>query len=805
MLECASFGGPGTSKWGNCQLELSGGIFRVIQTLLTNLFKAKAALLVAFALSFGLSALYAATPDDAYNPKIAAVKVEGNKNVAAILIYGHIQEKEGDVFSLRRVQEDIHSLFSMGNFKDVKVDAEPATKPGLVVLTFKVEERPLVGEILFKGNKKWDAKKLEEDMKTASKVAFDQAKLNEDLEGIRKKYHDEGYSYVEVTGEGKLDPAKNVVDVSINVAEGNKIKVGGVTVIGAQAFSAKKVADQLKDNRKGEKYKPDSLADDMKAVEDFYHNEGYLRAVVLEHQESLDDTRKKVFITMTVKEGQQFTTGKISFKGNVQFDDEDLSKALGLKKGDILRKKDMDDGLRRMKSLYADKGYIYSSLNPATDYDEDLKKADISFQVIEGQVAFVQDVKIVGNYKTRDYVIRRELDIHAGDKFEASKIRSSAQNLYNLGYFEDVNPEVEPGDVPGKEVLVFRIKERRTGSISVGGGYSSVQGLVGNVKLEEANLFGKGQHVTLDLEFGLYQSINIGFTEPWLFNTRTSLGVNLFDSTRVFLSSVPNTSDNTTNFYTQSQIGGSISIGRRLSRYWSVFGAYSLQNVQISNVDSYYTTIGTPQFIQATNSTTSSFTPRIVYDSRDNYFEPTTGWKHQLSIEFAGGPLQFDNNFIKAIEDTSHFIPLPAGFVFGEHVRLGVGQGYSFPGKAYTDIPLYEKFFAGGTDTIRGYNERSVGPLQGGNALFVSNTELKHEIAGPLRGVLFFDMGDGWTSIWNTGENHLQFGAGLGLRLTIPGTIMAVRLDYGWPIASDLPVAAAPPGGVLHFNLGDLF
>lgn len=777
----------------------------MIKTHPSNQFKAKGALFLVFALAFGLSSLCAGAADDTDILKIASVKVEGNKNVAAILIYGHIQEKEGDLFSLRRVQEDIHSLFSMGNFKDVKVDAEPATKPNQVVVTFKVEERPLVGQIIFKGNKKWDAKKLEEDMKVVPKVAFDQAKLNGDLEGIRKKYRDEGYSYVSVSGDGKLDAAKNTVDVTIEVSEGNQIKVGGVTVIGAQAFSDKKVADQLKDNRKGEKYKPDSMADDMKAVEDFYHNEGYSRAVVLDHKETLNDTRKKVFITLTVKEGQQFTMGKISFKGNVLFDDEELSRALGLKKGDVLRKKDMDDGLRKMKSLYADRGYIYSSLNPVMDYDEDLKKANISFQVVEGQVAYVQDVKIVGNYKTRDYVIRRELDIHAGDKFEASKIRSSAQNLYNLGYFEDVNPEVEPGDVPGKEVLVFRIKERRTGSISVGGGYSSVQGLVGNIKLEEANLFGKGQHVTLDLEFGLYQSINIGFTEPWLFNTRTSFGINLFDSTRVFLSAVPNPGDNTTNFYTQSQIGGSLTLGRRLSRYWSVFGAYSLQNVQISGVDSYYATIGTAQFIQATNSTTSSITPRIVYDSRDNYFEPTTGWKHQLSVEFAGGPLQFDNNFIKAIEDTSHFMAMPAGFVLGEHVRLGVGQGYSFPGKGYTDIPLYEKFFAGGTDTIRGYNERSVGPVQGGNAIFVSNTELKHEIAGPLRGVIFFDAGDGWTSIWNTSENHVQFGAGLGLRLTIPGTIMAVRLDYGWPIASDLSTAAAPPGGVLHFNLGDLF
>src|SRR5258708_37297570 len=180
-------------------------------------------------------------------------------------------------------------------------------------------------------------------------------------------------------------------------------------------------------------------------------------------------------------------------------------------------------------------------------------------------MAYVQDIKIVGNYKTRDYVIRRELAIKAGDKFEASKIRQSQQQLLNLGFFDDVVPEVQPGDAPGKEILVFRIKERKTGSISVGGGYSSVNGFIGNIKLEEANLFGKGQKVNFDIEFGaLRTSVALGFTEPWLFNTPTSFSFNVFDTTQIFTSAISNpTGDNT--FYTETQIGGSVSVGRRLS------------------------------------------------------------------------------------------------------------------------------------------------------------------------------------------------------------------------------------------------
>jgi outer membrane protein insertion porin family len=224
-------------------------------------------------------------------------------------------------------------------------------------------------------------------------------------------------------------------------------------------------------------------------------------------------------------------------------------------------------------------------------------------------------------------------------------------------------------------------------------------------------------------------------------------------------------------------------------------------------VPDYYKTPGTPQYIAESNKTTSSFTPRVVFDSRDNFFDPSRGWRHQLSIEVAGGPLGADNNFVKLIQDSSHFIPLPLGFVFGEHMRLGVAQGYWYPGKGYTEVPVYERFFAGGTDTIRGYNERTVGPVNGGNALWVSNSELKHVIVHPLRGVMFFDMGNSWTNLWNatSSESNIQFGAGLGVRLMIPGTMMDIRLDYGWPIGSNLSIAAAPPGGVLHFNLGNIF
>ncbi len=361
--------------------------------------------------------------------KISSIKIEGNKNVSALVIYGHLEEKENDAFSLRRVRLDIHSLFSMGDFKNVTVDAEPGEKPGQIALTFKVEERPLVKKIAFSGNKKWDAKKFTDEIKTALNKPFNQDIVNHDVEIIKKDYRDEGYSNATIFPDSKADTANNTVEVTFKISEGNQIKIGGIVVQGAQAFSAKKVAGQFKDNHEGDKYKPEMLDSDIKAVEDFYHDEGYLKAVVLDHKEKISPEYRKVYITITVKEGVKYVTGNIQFQGNILFDDDEIMKALALKKGDVLRKKNMDDGLKKAKSLYADKGYIYSNITPDIQYDEDAKKADITFNVTDGQIAYVQDIKIVGNYKTRDYVIRRELAIKAGDKFEANMIHYSCQNL----------------------------------------------------------------------------------------------------------------------------------------------------------------------------------------------------------------------------------------------------------------------------------------------------------------------------------------------------------------------------------------
>jgi outer membrane protein insertion porin family len=745
------------------------------------------AFLVSLLLAGAGASVFAA---EAKPPVISKILVDGLHNVTEFTVLNTLSVKEGDPLSLRRVRNDIRALYELGHFEDVSMDVEDTKVAGEVVLRVQVVERLRVSSVVFEGNKKKKDKKLREEMKTKPKESFDPARLNEDVGKIEKKYREDGYFLVKVTADTQMNEQDRTVQVVVRVDEGDQLKIGKITVAGVESYSEKKVRNRMKEIREGKKYKGDLLQEDLHKIEAFYRDEGYLKALILDHEVRIDEAQKLVFITIRLREGLQYRMGDAGFEGHKVYEATDLQKVLRLKTGEILKQKDLDAAAGAVRAVYADKGYIYSSVNPDLKYDDELRKVDITFKIVEGEVAYIQDIKITGNYKTRDYVIRRELSMKAGEKFEAAKIRSSTMNLYNLGFFEEVNPEVEPGEERGKEVLVFRVKERKTGSISVGGGYSSVDHWVGNVKFEEANLFGRGQRFNIEWEFGKRRnSYQVGFTEPWLFGTRTSFGIDLFNVIRDL------------DFYTEKRLGGNLRLGRRLTRMWSVFGTYLYERVTIRDVAATYSNPDLPNFIPESTSATSSFTPRIVYDSRDNYFEPTRGWKHQLSVEIAGGPFGANQNFIKTTHDSSKFIPLFWKFVLGNHVRLGYARGYKARGR-YTDVPVYERFFCGGTDTVRGYPERSIGPSVGGRVLYVWNTELKYPIAGPLKGVLFFDAGDAWEDVHRI-ENTLEYGYGVGVRLTIPGTVMAIRLDYGWPL--DTKNDEAEKNGELHFNLGDIF
>jgi outer membrane protein insertion porin family len=753
------------------------------------------------------------TATSAHPPTIARIQVVGNHFVPSVVILNQLEEKVGQAFSLRKVRMDIRHLFSTGNFKNIQVYAEPWMNHNEIVLKYIVTERPRISSITFSGNKKWSAHQLLSTLKSISneptgiiklsskhnnlksqlKTNFyldqplDPAAILQYVFAIKQKYHNAGYNGIQVHVQKKLNTSTNTVQLIFKINEGNIIRVGAIKLIGVNHFSFDKILSQMKKLHKGQIFKSNMLAKDLNRIETFYHDHGYLHAVILHHQ--LEYQHDLVNISITVYEGTQYHLGEISIFGNTLFSDSKIEKAFGIKSGALLKKNLLQQGVRNIQKLYANQGYIFSVVQKKLTFNKTLKITNVKLNISEGQIAYVQAIKIVGNYKTKDFVIRREIVLKPGEKFIASKVRESIENIYNLGFFSSVTPEVVPGSTPGNEILIFRVQERKTGSISVGGGYSSVEQLVGDVSFTEADFRGMGQNLSISGTFGALEvSYSLSFQEPWLFNTPTSFGFSLFNTTNILL-----------NYYTEKSEGGSISLGRKLSRYWTWNNTYLAEKVIINSVQPPYNSPSDPQYIPNSVQTTSSLTTQLTYDSRNNYFYPTRGWVDAISLEGAGGPLGLQTNFYEITLNVSHFISIYGPLVFAQHLEGGLAGGYSWAG-SYTQVPIYDKFYCGGADSVRGYDDMSIGPANGGDVLFVSNTELHFPIAGPLKGVLFFDAGDAWAHFYDV-TNTIQCGAGPGVRLTIPGTIMVIRLDYGWGIDSTI----APKGGRLDFSLGNLF
>jgi outer membrane protein insertion porin family len=408
------------------------------------------------------------------------------------------------------------------------------------------------------------------------------------------------------------------------------------------------------------------------------------------------------------------------------------------------------------------------------------------------------------------------LTVKPGQAFDADRLGQTQRKIFNLGYFENVVIDTQPGSEVDKLVLVIDVSpERKTGTISLGAGFSSVEGLVGFLQVSQNNLFGNGQSVSAQWDFGSRKtSYSVSFTEPWLLDTPTSFGIDIFRSlqTQAFNS----------QGYDLVSTGGSLRLGRVLTpetNHWKVFNVYRYQSDEIQDVRSDLRT-----YISEGINNISSITPSLVRDTRDNIFDAGSGSQLIASIQLAGGFLGGDNNFYKPIFDAKMHFRTPAifgqrwlrNFVLGVHGRIGFSEGFD-AGRGFTQVPPSERFFMGGTDTVRGYYDRSLGAsiFGGGRFMMLTNVEYGFKPAPPIKLRAFYDSGNPWRSPedvdWSDPFLYPSWGA--GMLFTIPGSVIQIRLDWGFPLmpkpeTSDLVRGRAvpiPDGGRIHFNIGNIF
>jgi outer membrane protein insertion porin family len=724
---------------------------------------------------------------------IVEIKIEGNKNVSTREIEKNISLVEGQEYDPAQASDDLSAIYDMEKFDDVSIFLEEVSTDTVRII-YQVEEKAIVSKIEYKGNKEIKSKKLKKKIESKEKDFFDDFIMQDDVKKIVDFYKEEGYAECEAEAYTTLDSEKNTITITFYVTEGNKIEIKELNLVGIVNEKYKKVRKKIK-TKAGKVYKQPQLDEDLASIKQYYKNSGYLNVSVQDPLVTYDPTHKYMYITIFVSEGDRYFIEELSFTGNIQRNDKELRKALEIKKGDVYSEEELRMAMFAIQELYGEDGYIKMNIVPRYEYDDFNKKLNVEFDIFEGPKVYVRNIYVDGNYVTKDYVIEREFKIKPGEPFNLKKVRETQAEIFKLGFFSDIKIEMLPTGAPDQTDLVFIVEEQKTGMASVGAGYSSVDKLVGTVRISQDNLFGRGQKLSAMWEFGTgstkKQNYRIDFSEPYLFNTPTPFSFSIFNlTTRKFFGDFK---------YVEQRRGGSTSFGRHFTDNFSAFLKYSLQDIKISDVDEEI-----QDEVEAGNDTTSSVTPSIVFDSRDYPFDPSKGVYFRTPLQIAGGIFGGDRDFVKWETQLTAFQKIFWRVVGVVNLVTGMVTEYADS----TDVPIYERYYVGGAESIRGYDYWQVGPAEGGKYKLVGNAEIKFPIVSDkgrtlLQGAFFYDVGNAWVNSSDitlqagTGAHDLRRGYGFGIRFKTRA--FPIRLDWGYGIDK------RPKEAQWYFTLGDIF
>ncbi len=732
---------------------------------------------------------------------VAAIEIQGNKSIGIATILSSIKTRVGQEYRQNVISDDLKRLYNKGYFSDVRVDRKDEAS-GLKVIII-VEEKPIVEEITFSKLKFFNKKVLLSKIKTQAGKFLDKKSLNDDVNTIEEMYSKKGLTQAKVEVEQFVDEATNKAALHFVVREGYRVKTRRINVLGNVAYKDNKVIRVMKSRSawvfNSGYLKEDVLIEDMERIQAFYEKNGYIDARATYAVEQLHKGR--VNVDVTVEEGKRYYVGDIQFNGNAVLADPEISAVMkDIRKGRIFSKIKLADDVANIKSLYFDRGYIFAKVEESTSLNPDNGQVDLKLDVQEGGIAYINKIKIQGNTQTRDIVIRRELRMYPGDQFDGVKLRRSKERLNNLGYFEDVGFDIEDTNVPDQKDLLVDVKEAKTGSFSFGGGYSTIDQLIGFVELDQKNFdfsnwpnfTGGGQRVTARAEVGSSRNnVLLSFTEPWLFDYPVSGGFDLYRSQY-------NRSDNTGYTYDQTRVGGKLRVGKELSEYVSTAGYYRLEQVDISNIED---NVSADLKAEEGRSNLSSIGVSLTNDHRDSTISPTKGWVVSGLADLAGGPIGGTDDFYRLETSGSYYIPFRFNSVLEFSGRIGMVSAYGNSAK----VPIFERYFAGGARTIRGYDERGVGPIDSGNrdpiggeGLLLSSVEYTIPLIDVIKFATFFDSGTVAGKYGDLFAEKLYTGTGIGLRVKTP--IGPMNLDYGIPLNKQ-PGEASRSSGKFYFSV----
>ncbi len=721
---------------------------------------------------------------------IRDLAVQGNRRVQEAVILGRVSAKVGSPFVPTRLAEDIRNVFALGFFDDVQLKVEEFE--GGVKLVFVVVERPFVRDIVFAGNKKLDSNTLQEKIDLKLGSVYNPVEVNRAAEKLKEYYEEEGYFEVQVTPEVERLPDGDVTIV-FRINEGRKITIEKIVIEGAKGLKPSQIKDIMA-TREREFFvlrgtvQRQKLEEDLERIVQLYNDHGYVQARVESSDIQVDRVKGRATIRIVVVEGPQFRVGGVDVTGNAIFPLEEIKRRIQLKPGEPYSRSQLRSSVKAIEDLYSSVGRASAEVEPQVVQDLANLKINVTFQISEGPEVYVERINIAGNTRSEEKILRREIPMAEGDLFTSQKLARARQKLVNLNYFDKVNATTGPGSSKDKIIVNIDVTEKPTGLFSIGGGYSSQDSFIGTVDLSQRNFLGRGWEVFLRLRGGENtQQGQIGFTEPWLFDRPLSAGFDLFNNRRIFTD------------YSVNSLGGDIRLGHPIGDFSRWTSIYRVSEDRIFDVNPN----ASENLLREEGSQLTSLLGFAVgRDTRDSVFEPTRGTNMNVGLDFAG--VGFGTQWFRTTASISYFQPAFFDHVIGARVNAGFALGW---GK--DPLPLFERFFLGGANSLRGWKAQQVSPTDesgtriGGNIQLLANVEYTIPLFYGIRAAVFYDVGNVYGPDVNGGQSFdptdLRHDVGAGVRWVSP--FGPIRVDYG----IKLNPKKGESFGEFHFSVGSAF
>ena len=753
-------------------------------------------------------------------PVVKAIEVEfsGPATVSKERILAQLRTKIGQPYSDEIVEADIRQLYALGA-KNVRIFAQPEGNGVKVIVA--LQARPVIREIEIDGATKIAPKRIRKEIE----LKINQPATEEAMEKAKQKMIElyRGRGYNDVTIHYRVDPieeSRGTSRVVFTINEGAKATVKRIHFEGNTHISDATLRKQMKTRGKtmlalfdkSGRLDEVQLQQDLDSIKEFYQDKGYIDVEVKDVRKDRGDGVMN--LTIAINEGVQYHVGRLTITGVTVSSTDKIRAVLKMKEGDVYSPKQLHDDAKTVADGYGAGGFVDLVITPeGTPAGQGV--INLHYKIEEGARYFVERINIIGNTRTKDKVIRREVLVSPGDVYNTVSVETSKKRLENLGYFATVETYPEDSGVPGRKDLTIQVQEKRTGSLSFGGGFSTIDSLIFFIELQQGNfditnwpgLTGAGQKFRLRIQAGTERKdFILALTEPYFLDRRVSLGGQIFFSEADYLSSV----------YNQRNYGFSVESRRPLTPF--IYGtlSYRLENVDIFDVLS-----GSSPEIAAEKGTRSKsmVAGSLVWDHRDSALLTRTGQRIAITPYIAGGFLGGDTTtYGWSVEGTQYF-HLPKDLIFFINAEAGVVDVWNAenrltfvpahegsPNVYVPTVPIYDRLYLGGSNNLRGFAFRDVGPRDrngeplGGQSMARFTAELTIPVIKNVRAALFYDTGivNVQPYDFNT-DDHLASDVGVGVRLDLP--VGPIRIDYGIPIEKD----GRGSGGHFNFNVGYQF